>query len=298
MSIKNFTLGCDPEFFVTKDGKPFAAIDLVPGDKANPHKVEAGAVQVDGLALEINTNPVAADDFKAFNTNILSVLKTVHGMVKAKDDKLSFDLSPSTEFEKGYYDSLPESAKELGCDPDFCAYSDDPFEANPRPDGDSGLRGAGGHIHIGWGADIPTDHPDHIEVCRSIIRNMDIFVGLGMTIIDTDERRRQVYGKAGAYRPKSYGVEYRTPSNAWLKSEGHRRFIHRLVTAALEDMMKGAEAQCNLGKKALIPAQMIINDGNAELAYEMLTKRLNIRVPNELAELNPKLKGVLALAKA
>lgn len=296
MSLKNFMIGCDPEFFVTKDGKPYAAIDLVPGNKEAPYKVDAGAVQVDGLALEINTNPVPADDFKGFNENILTVLKTTHGMVKAKDTALAFDLSPSTVFDQGYYDSLPDSAKELGCDPDFCAYSEDPFEPNPRPDGDSGLRGAGGHIHIGWGADIPLDHPDHIEICRQFIRNMDIFVGLGMTIIDTDERRRQVYGKAGAYRPKSYGVEYRTPSNAWLKSEGHRRFIHRLVTAALEDMMKGEKAWCNKSGKNKPNVQAIINDGDAVEAYRILTTVLNIRVPKELAETNPKLADVLAKA--
>lgn len=296
--MSTFQIGCDPEFFVSKDGKPYAAIDLVPGNKEAPYKVDSGAVQVDGLALEINTNPVPSDDFKAFNEAILKVLKTTHAMVKAKDPTLAFNIVPSVEFEKGYYDSLPESAKELGCDPDFCAYSEDPFEANPRPDGDSGLRGAGGHIHIGWGADIPLDHPDHIEICRQFIRNLDIYVGLGMTIIDTDEKRRQVYGKAGAYRPKSYGVEYRTPSNAWLVSEGTRRFIHRLVTAALDDMMKGEGSQQNMKPKKRIDAQAIINEGDAELAYRMLTDRLGIRVPKELAEANPKLAGLLALQAA
>jgi hypothetical protein len=31
-------------------------------------------------------------------------------------------------------------------------------------------------------------------------------------------KRRELYGKAGAFRPKHYGCEYRTPSNVWLSN--------------------------------------------------------------------------------
>lgn len=292
--MTDFLLGADPELFLRDaSGKPFSAHGLIPGDKNKPHKVGDGAIQVDGLALEFNIEPVPSNDFKAFNDKILSVMKTLHSTVKASNPTLSFDIVPSTEFDADYYASIPADAKILGCDPDFCAYSADPLEANPRPGGDGGLRGAGGHIHIGWASDIPEDNLEHIEICRSFIRNLDIFVGLGMTIIDSDERRRKVYGAAGAFRPKSYGVEYRTPSNAWLKSEATRRFIHSLVTAALNDMMKGREAAHLMngksGARKRIDAQSIINSGDAVTAHRALTEQLGQRIPEALLELNPKL---------
>jgi hypothetical protein len=294
--MSDFTIGCDPELFLKSNttGRPVSAHDILPGNKKTPFVVTGGAVQPDGLAAEFNAGPFPADDFKAFNEGVLGVMRTMHGMVKEVNPDLTFDIIPSTTFDPDYYEGLPEDAKELGCDPDFCAYSNDPFEPNVRPSGATGLRGAGGHIHIGWASDIPVDNPDHIDICRGFIRNLDIFVGLGMTIIDTDDRRREVYGKAGAYRPKSYGVEYRTPSNAWLKSEATRRFIHGLVSAALADMMKGEEAAYLRLKprtkgKALIDAQSIINTGNAVEAYRVLTDVLGQRVPDAFVSANPKL---------
>jgi hypothetical protein len=67
-----FMIGCDPEIFVKKGGKLIAATGLVPGDKKKPFRVMGGAVQVDGLALEFNTDPVASNDFNRFNTQIVS----------------------------------------------------------------------------------------------------------------------------------------------------------------------------------------------------------------------------------
>jgi len=45
-------------------------------------------------------------------------------------------------------------------------------------------------------------------------------VGNTLVLLDRDESnitRRKNYGRAGEYRPKPYGLEYRVPSNFWLK---------------------------------------------------------------------------------
>jgi hypothetical protein len=49
------SVGADPEVFVRNaEGEPVPACGLIPGTKAEPHRVDSGAVQVDGLALEFN----------------------------------------------------------------------------------------------------------------------------------------------------------------------------------------------------------------------------------------------------
>lgn len=280
MSKTVFTLGADPELFVIKGDSLVSAHDIVPGSKKKPHKVNGGAIQPDGLALEFNTDPVPHEDFKAFEESVLNVMRQAHQHLKNVDAGLGFKPGVTTAvFDKTYYDGLPETAKELGCDPDFCAYSEDPFKPNARPDGDSGMRSAAGHLHIGWGSNIPVDNEDHMEICRSFVRNLDCFVGLGMTIIDRDPRRRELYGKAGAFRPKPYGVEYRTPSNAWIWSGANRRFVHRLVSAAISDMMKGpGNTVYDRLAKAGIEAQSIINDGNVAAAVGVLKDYCGVHV--------------------
>ncbi len=47
----------------------------------------------------------------------------------------------------------------------------------------------------------------------------DLFLGLPSAGADKQGKRRELYGKAGRYRPTSYGIEYRVLSNYWLFNE-------------------------------------------------------------------------------
>lgn len=232
--MAKFTIGCDPEFFVKNDkGVLVTAAGLIPGDKETPHPVPGGAIQVDGMAVEFNTDPVASGDHISFHDNFTRV-------VAALKDKLpkgySLVIEPSVEFDKEYYDTVvPADAKKLGCDPDYNAYTG---EKNVPPSSDSPLRGAAGHIHIGWGQGIPAMHPDHFTLCREFVKCLDFWVGVGLTIFETDTVRRTMYGASGAFRPKSYGVEYRVPSNAWCQSKGRRQLMLHLVNSAINDMSR------------------------------------------------------------
>lgn len=264
-----FKIGADPELFVNKGGKPVAACGLIPGNKDEPFKVEEGAVQVDGLALEFNIDPVEVDTDKygsviaaaeQFDARVLKVMAQLKKMIKGH----TFDISSSREFDKEYYDSLPDDAKILGCEPDFNAWAEG--KINPRPSGETSLRGAGGHIHVGWGSDIPVDHPDHIEICCHVVRQLDAAAGMLMLLYDTDNRRREVYGKAGAFRPKSYGVEWRSPSNAWLTTKARRKAIFQVVVNTLSQMSKGQEYK-------LQDVEEIINSGDRRAAYDILNYR-------------------------
>jgi hypothetical protein len=217
MSVK---IGCDPEFFLfdKENNKHVSAYGMIPGNKAEPHRVDGGAVQVDGMALEFNIDP--ANSFEEFNNNITNVLRQLREMVP---ERYEFSFIPVADFGKDYIEAQPAEAKELGCDPDFNAYTK---AINPKPDGNLGIRTASGHIHLGWTEGMDVSHPDHVEACQMITRVLDFYTGLTARLWDFDTRRQSMYGKWGTYRPKHYGVEYRTLSNSWVESEYYRKIVY------------------------------------------------------------------------
>jgi len=215
-------VGCDPEVFVKKKGVFLSAFGLIAGDKKNPQKIRRGAVQVDGMALEFNINP--ADTAAAFEDNISSVLQQTMGMVPGYEifvepvaiEALGVSLPKSVaDFGEAYIASQPREAKELGCTPDFNAYTK---KENPRPDADFPFRTASGHVHIGWTNGVDVNDPGHLEACYSLVKSLDVWLGIPSLSWDSEDRRRQLYGKAGAFRPKHYGLEYRVLSNKWITS--------------------------------------------------------------------------------
>jgi len=56
---------------------------------------------------------------------------------------------------------------------------------------------------------------------------------------DNDDRRRELYGKPGSFRPKPYGVEYRVLSNMWLKSISTQKFVFDAAKAVASKFLKG-----------------------------------------------------------
>jgi hypothetical protein len=47
--------------------------------------------------------------------------------------------------------------------------------------------------------------------------------------------RRGIYGGAGSFRPKPYGMEYRTPSNNWTFDSATRQWVFMQVDRALHE---------------------------------------------------------------
>jgi hypothetical protein len=228
-----FTYGCDPELFVRKKKTFISAAGLIPGTKEAPFKVDGGAVQVDGMAVEFNIDPV--DNVTDWNKNIEKVLGALRDMLPGHE----LVAIPSITFRQKQWDATPDEAKELGCDPDYNAYSG---LENPRPAALGRVRAAGGHIHVGWRnqADIPVTDPLHLQNCRHVVRRLDRYVGYPSLMYDNDVRRRKMYGKAGAFRPKPYGVEYRTLSNFWVLDPEMRSWVFNMVNLAVEESLPNA----------------------------------------------------------
>lgn len=263
-----FSIGADPEVFVRKAGKAIGVVETnLPGSKSSPHKTSRGAVQQDGMAAEFNIDPTDQGDFEGFNLNIV---KTVQEL---KDLMPGCSLAKTTvqDFDKEYLDGMPDESKVLGCDPDYDAYTAKP---NPRPNGELLFRSGAGHIHIGWGADIPIDNEEHIEICCGFIKMLDATVGAFMSYIDREPRRRELYGKAGAFRPKTYGVEYRTPSNAWIWNRDRRFVMHQLINVAIARHSMGYTPAQVAGLKTEAEVIAMVNEGQFRNGEDVVKRLL------------------------
>lgn len=222
-------IGCDPELFVTNaEGRPRSAHGLVPGTKESPYKVEKGAIQVDGMALEFNIEPAASED--EFVGNISTVMRELREQCPSE---FKFHIKPSVRFHHAILKKAPEEAKELGCMPDLDAYT---LKENPRPNGNTTLRTASGHIHIGFTKDADVTDEAHLLKCATLVKHLDLFLGLRSLEWDKDKTRRKLYGNPGAMRLKTYGPEYRVLSNMWLDREELVRFVYRQTLACINDL--------------------------------------------------------------
>jgi hypothetical protein len=68
----------------------------------------------------------------------------------------------------------------------------------------------------------------------SLIKAMDIFIGLPSVIQEPDNDRKLLYGKAGAFRNKDYGAEYRTISNYYINSKELTKWVFDNTMEAIE----------------------------------------------------------------
>lgn len=242
-------VGCDPEFWVKKKGtdKIVSAHGLLAGTKKNPLPLSKGGVQVDGMALEINIKP--AKTIRGFNGNINSVLGEVAKLVPDYE----FVFEPVAEFGFDYIEAQPKEAKQLGCEPDYNAYTK---SINPPPDAKAPFRTAAGHIHISWkklddenwpNEIAPTD-ATHFDACCMLTKTLDAYLGIPSLVWDKNQKRRELYGKPGSFRPKVYGdgwfgMEYRVLSNAWLRYQQAQDLVYGNTIDAFTALMKDEELE-------------------------------------------------------
>lgn len=228
--IQNVLRGADPEMFlVEKDTKKLVtSIGRIGGTKQDPRPIlngEGFAVQEDNVAVEFNIPP--APSKQTFIDSLSQAIAYIADEVSQQG--LELLINPTATFD--FMDLLHPQALELGCEPDYNAWT---LKVNPRPVAPETLRSSGGHLHIGY------DNPDK-DTSIQLIRAHDIFCGIASLTYDDDVTRRSIYGNAGAHRIKKYGVEYRTLSNAWLRSEKLMAFIYEQSEKAVEFVNKGGE---------------------------------------------------------
>lgn len=246
-----FTIGCDPEIFlVNQEQKYKSVIGMLGANKWHPMPLSTvgHAVLEDNVAVEFNIPPCgSADDF-------LREIRFTMGKIKELlPADLEYSMSSAVSFPEEELNC--EMAWVFGCDPDYDAWK---MEENPKPKApDPNLRSCGGHIHVG--SDLAIANP--VEVVRA----MDLFLGVGSVNLDSGVLRRQLYGKAGAFRIKDYGVEYRTLSNFWIFKDELVKWAYEGTKKALEFVHSGREIPEAHGKMI----QDCINNNNKD-AYDYL----------------------------
>lgn len=238
MHTSQIKIGCDPELFAFRGETPVSVHDLLPGNKLFPEKVPRGAIQVDGVAAEFNITP--ATNSVEFLRNIRHVSGLMERLLKTKDPTLRLRAVPSVLFSEEYFNSLPMDAKELGCEPDFSAYT---LAPNPKPTTTRPFRTASGHLHIQFvlpSVKNPMEE-EHMENCATIVQDLDaVFSGV-TKVWDKDEERKQLYGQPGAFRPKPYGCEYRVLSNSWLVSDWTIKYVFDITRSVTENFLKNRD---------------------------------------------------------
>lgn len=233
--MSKYLIGSDPELFVVDGNGAFISGHHFPcGTKEEPRKTTHGAVQVDGIALEFNTVPSATKD--DFIKNFKAVLSDLNAIVEEIHPGASLKAIPTAEVGFKFLDMVPEHNRELGCNPDFNAYTMAPNEA---PDSSNPFRTGSGHVHIGFCEPSGEQTFEHFLKCCSIAKELDYYLGLPSLHWDADNRRRLLYGQAGAFRPKPYGMEYRVLSNAWVNEEKLMGFVFDQTQKAMANFDRG-----------------------------------------------------------
>jgi len=262
--MPNFLLGADPELFVVDgEGKFISSIGKFGGTKENPIPIGEGcAIQEDNVAVEFNIPPSDSED--AFVAGLSFALSEIEK--KAKFHNLRLAIVPSARFEQ---DQLADrAARVFGCEPDYNAWTG---RVNPRPRAkDKALRSSGGHVHFGW-----TREKQYSPTI--MVRGCDVIIGTALAQADPDERRRLLYGKAGAFRnkPQYPGFEYRTPSNWWIGSEERMRWMYQQMTRVVTFL---DEHPTHTFEEDAALVDECINKNNKE-AFSVLNNKYDLEVP-------------------
>lgn len=222
-------VGTDTEVFLERDGKIVSAIGLVGGTKWEPRAIDAegSAVQEDNVMLEFNTIP--AENMDDWVANINKVM--AHIYQEMRDKGYGIRILSSAEFDEEAIKN--PQAQQIGCEPDMNGWThmqNRPFNAQQL----GKLRTSGGHLHISFGID--GEAPTYVSKIN-LIRMLDFHLGLPSVLLDTDDKRRQFYGQAGAFRDKAEDrIEYRTLSNFWIASDELKEWVFRGIRNVFSEM--------------------------------------------------------------
>jgi hypothetical protein len=242
--ISNYKIGADVEVFLREreTGRVVSAEGLIKGTKSEPFNFDESnkffATSLDNVMAEFCIPPATTP--AEFYFGIERALKYINGIIPKELETVAV---PAAYLEEKYLQT--ENAKLFGCDPDFNAWT---LEQNIPPGTSTNMRTCGGHIHIGY------DNPNAFFNIN-LIKAMDIYVGVA---------------RAGFYREKSYGVEYRTVSNYYLQDKKLTEWAFNNTIEAINFVNSG---RCNLlGYEEKEEIVNTINYNDKEMAQRLVDR--------------------------
>lgn len=262
MNIKNVKIGTDFEMFLqdVNTNEIISAEGLVQGTKNQPFQFDKRnkyfAISLDNVSVEGNIPP--ATTAYQFYKNVQKTIEYINSVIPSNVKAVPL---PAARLAEKYVST--EHAQILGCESDLNAYTG---ETNPRPNvqckENYTLRSSGGHLHLSY------DNPDPFT-SFDLIRALDLFVGVPSVIMEPDNERKKLYGKAGACRLKSYGVEYRSPSNYYLQSEELTRWMFDNAKESVNFLNEGGLEWLDEDKNVIVHC---INEKDENVAKKLIDK--------------------------
>lgn len=252
------TIGADIEYFLQdKQSKEIITAEgIIQGTKYEPFCFDQNnkffATSLDNVLAEHCIPPVDLTNKQGFIENIL---KSQH-YIESLNENICLAIQPSARLLDKYLQS--ETAKTFGCEPDYNCWNGG--DANPRPTSAvSNLRTAGFHVHFGYEK---PGYDENIEFAK----RFDLFVTLPALLIEPENERRLLYGKAGSFRNKPYGLEVRTLSSYFASSPELIGWVFEQSKVVVENINNPMPE---------FPIEDVINTKNYEFAKE-ICKQLNI----------------------
>lgn len=266
--IHDLTIGADIEVFLQhrKTQEIISAEGFIQGTKEVPYNFDPAnpyyAVSLDNVLAEFCIPPARSkEEFYASISKSLAYINNVIPKPYCTAILQSYSLDDKWLQTK--------HSQVFGCDPDYNAYSGY-INVKPSCD-DKNLRSAGGHIHVGYADPMPynAEQPELYVVDKeraAIIQALDLFIGVPSVILEPDNMRKQLYGKAGCCRPKPYGVEYRTVSNFYLQTKELTYWAYEAAANAIDWLNAGNVVDADLGAHV----QHIINNNDKQSAQDVM----------------------------
>ena len=218
------TIGTDAEVFVAdiESGAIESSIGLIKGTKKKPQPTRHGFIQKDNILAEFNSTPAS---------NVISFIDSVEAAMGDLQEYL-FEYGKAIKIQAHNFMEPkwlePLEAQQFGCDPDLNVWNLDKIhKVNAGTAGN--LRTAAAHVHIGI-------REPSVENQIALAMLCDLYLGIPSLKADADDTRRRLYGQAGHFRPKNYGIEYRVLSNFWLADADYMAFVFYAAKKAANNL--------------------------------------------------------------
>ena len=249
-------LGCDPEFFFMKNGQVIGSEKVLPKNGIPDGCGYGGKTIIDGVQAELN--PVSSNCRESLAYQIFICFNSLKKRLEETGATVAAE--SIVDISQKELESLSKGSRLFGCAPSVNIYNENKdktskISANPTT---YLKRSAGGHIHLGNAiAGYIVENSQKAIAVEKALKEMpevmvpilDIIVGNTCVLLDRNEgnvERRKNYGRAGEYRLKPYGIEYRTLSNFWLRSYSLFSLVFALARMSVHIVAQSTKTNDNV----------------------------------------------------